>query len=195
MEDGIGVICGKEGDYGDKLVNKYDVLSYIDSISPEEMQYANKLVKDELSSVLSGLKNEGEKKEKNYLEKKKAEIEFNKREEQPEIEDKTMGKIKRISSEIQYNYITRVNLQLLKEFGDEAWDDQVKKLKSLKQKFQEEQNNLKKCMKQISLNRKKKQLEFRENQLGPLLDDLKRIQNENNSLVKTLLKIRKENRK
>lgn len=196
MEDDIEAIYKKDEDYYNKLVNAYNVLSYIDNISPEEMQYANKLINEELSSILNVLEKEGKEKEKSYLEEKKVEIEDSKREEQYEIEEnETMGGIKQISSEIQYNYITRANLQLLKEFGDEAWEDQVKRLKSLKQKFQEEQNNLKKHMKQICLNRKKKQLEFRENQLGPLLDDLKRVRNENDCLIKTLLKIRKKQQK
>ncbi|XP_665167.1 hypothetical protein [Cryptosporidium hominis TU502] len=43
-------------------------------------------------------------------------------------------------------------------------------------------------MKQISFNRKKRQLEFQENQLNPLLEELKIIRRENNSLIKSLIK-------
>ncbi|KAH8582827.1 uncharacterized protein ELE39_003122 [Cryptosporidium sp. chipmunk genotype I] len=197
MGDHMGAGCGRDGDSCKKLVNAYNVLSYIDSISPDEMQYASKLVKEELSVILSELGKKGDKKESCGLEEEKNEKEDGDGIKGHEIQEdnEAIGKIKKIGSEIQYNYITRVNLQLLREFGDEAWGDQVKKLKDLRQLFQEEQSDLKKNMKRISLNRKKRQLEFRDNELGPLLDDLKRIQNENNSLIKTLIKMKKGNRK
>ncbi|EAK87383.1 hypothetical protein [Cryptosporidium parvum Iowa II] len=194
MVDELKTTCGGDGYSCEKLVNAYNVLSYIDGISTEEMEYANKLIKEELSSVLNEVGKGNDKIKEITLEDEKKNEENDNDIIGHEIhENETISHIKKIGLEIQYNYITKVNLQLLKEFGDEAWNDQVKKLKSHKQRLQEEQSDLKKSMKQISFNRKKRQLELQENQLNPLLEELKIIRKENNSLIKSLIKkIKKE---
>ncbi|POM83792.1 Breast carcinoma amplified sequence 2 (BCAS2) family protein [Cryptosporidium meleagridis] len=194
MGDESRTAHGGDGYSCEKLVDAYNVLSYIDGISTEEMEYATKLIKEELSCVLNEIGKEDKKSERIVLEDRKKNKENDGDIKEHVIQEKeTISNIKKLGLEIQYNYITKVNLQLLKEFGDEAWSDQVKKLKSYKQKLQDEQGSLKKSMKQISFNRKKRQLEFQENQLNPLLEDLKRIRSENSSLIKSLIKkIRKD---
>lgn len=186
MEESLGSLYERGGYSSDYLQSVYDVLSYIDNISPEERQYASKLISEEFQSISSRIR-----KEDREIEQEAKVVEDVESQEEQE-RGGVMQEIKRTSSEIQYGYVTRVNLQLLKEFGDGAWDHQVKKLRDLKHALQEEHNELKKTMKQISLNRKRRQLEFRDSRLGPLLDDLRRLQSENDSLARLLVQAGRE---
>ncbi|KAJ1605373.1 hypothetical protein OIY81_3502, partial [Cryptosporidium canis] len=178
MEGSLGSLYERGGYCSDDLANAYDVLSYLDDISPEEMQLAGKLVGEELQAVLgevgggsSGLGGGVEDAVGGAEQRREEERE----EEREEGDSGAMEAIKRIGTEIEYGYVAGVNLQLLKEFGVDAWDDQVRRLERIKQRLQMEQKELNKSIRQISINRKRRQMEFRESQLGPLLDDLRRV--------------------
>ncbi|KAJ1604747.1 hypothetical protein OJ253_3502 [Cryptosporidium canis] len=206
MERSLGSLYERGGYCSDDLANAYDVLSYLDDISPEEMRLAGKLVSEELQAVLrevgegsSGLGDGAESAVGGVEQQREEEREEDREEEREEDREEeregysgAIETIKRIGTEIEYGYVARVNLQLLKEFGGDAWDDQVRRLERIKQRLQMEQKELNRIIKQISINRKRRQMEFRDSQLGPLLDDLRRVRSENDSLSKLLVKVRKE---
>ncbi|KAF7456263.1 Pre-mRNA-splicing factor SPF27 [Cryptosporidium felis] len=189
----MNVVGEDSGDFG----NKYILESDIDLASQEELQAARELINMELQSGRTkpskspGSVNDAGNKEYEEGFEDDGESEEKKSGDSlgslGALRAKKLDKIKEVGVGIQYNYLTRVNLELLREFGDQAWENQKRNLLNIKAKLQERQRTLRKEIKQISLERKNRQLQLKKSQLDPLLNDLWRVRRENDRLGKIVI--------